>query len=100
MSQLLSKPLRHLIGQLTRNYPIQAARRADSNQTWLVNLGSKETAKAKPNQSKYFGVAEGMLGNSILRRSLSVLVLKEVAVFLTLKFKDPKFFAKAARARN
>jgi len=31
-SQLLSKPLRHLIGQLTRNYPIQAPRCADSNQ--------------------------------------------------------------------
>jgi hypothetical protein len=55
-----------------------------------VNLGSKETAKAKPNQSKYFGVAEGMLGNSILRRSLSVLVLKEVAVFLSPQVQRPE----------
>jgi len=65
---------------------------------WLVNLGSKGTAKVKANQPKYFGVADGLLGNSILRTSLSV--LKGLQSFSAPSFKDTKFFVDVVRVKG
>ena len=55
-------------------------------------LKSKGTAKVKANQSEYFGVTQEMLGNSILRTSVSV--LKKSKLSQSPQFKDAKFFAK------